>query len=72
MCFGGGKQPAAPVNPAPYSLEDSHSAIEQTATTDLSMGDDEEDTAPTSTQARDNTKSTVRGGSGVNADPLSM
>jgi hypothetical protein len=29
MCFGG-KQPKAPTNPAPYSMDDSHKAVTQT------------------------------------------
>jgi len=30
MCFGGGSQPQDPTNPAPYTLENAHTAVVKT------------------------------------------
>lgn len=66
------KQPAPPVNPAPYSLDQSHTAVTATATPDSTTMDEDSALAAKPSQAKDNAGPKVTGGAGVNADLLSM
>lgn len=63
MCMSG-SQPAAPVNPAAYSLEQSEKAVTQTQATEPLTMDTAKDTS-TPKQAKDTTAATVAGGSGL-------
>lgn len=74
MCFGGGSQPAAPTNPAPYSLENSQSAVEVQSKNDkLSMDDLEKSDEGSHVETDHANKATnpVTGGSGIGT-PLQM
>lgn len=74
MCFGGGEQPAAPTNPAPYDLDKSETAVTQEVTR-LSMDDEDLDAEAAKakpTQAKNKAAPTVTGGTGVNDAALGM
>ena len=66
MCFGGGSQPQAPTNPAPYALEDASKQVVQTQRPSEVEEDLTGTMTPTQTIPTDAIAPTVTGGSGTN------